>query len=350
MSSWWPFGNDDSEESVYTSTNQEEINRESQFPEIAARHEMLRHSLFGETPLLQIEGSQPLIMTHEMLKRSVENLGFSSRECEGPFVVLSNSGQRIRAEGWEQIGGYIMGEKYGIWIPPRKIKRLKMWIIGTIPLIIPPIILLIYLNVLKYRRDKSEIKTTVIYSGFREVRTTSKNLGEPMLESMLDTISKHNLKPLSSFLGGISRFEHNDGNPGPVKITISYSMHSKQESIRDIIESDFKRLNSSLQDSLVVAAKDYSAVPTEPVFITTETQIHNTDAEFNSTLRFPVNLIPARTIPATGPTKAQSVYTHPPSLSDEGVSDNQGYEWITKDGKEWYRPKGTSEEWTEFEG
>jgi len=127
-------------------------------------------------------------------------------------------------------------------------------------------------------------------------------------------------------------------------------MHSKQESIRDIIESDFKRLNSSLQDSLVVAAKDYSAVPTEPVFITTETQIHNTDAEFNSTLRFPVNLIPARTIPATGPTKAQSVYTHPPSLSDEGVSDNQGYEWITKDGKEWYRPKGTSEEWTEFEG
>ncbi len=159
-----------------------------------------------------------------------------------------------------------------------------------------------------------------------------------MLESMLDTISNHNLKPLSNFLGGISRFEHNDGNPGPVKITISYSMHTKQVSIRDILETDFKRLNNSLQESLVVASKDYSAVPTEPVFITTETQIHKTDEEFNTTLRFPVNLIPARTTPARGASTTQNVYNSPPSLSDEGVPDNQGYEWIKKDGKEWFRP------------
>lgn len=345
MTSLWPFGKDGDEDSAYTSIHEEEINQENEFPAIAARHEMLRNSLFGETPLLQIESSQPLIMTHEMLKRSVENLGFSSRESEGPFVVLSNSGHRIRAEGWEQIGGYIMGEKYGIWLPPSKIKRITLWIIFTIPLIIPSIIFLIYLNILISRRDKSEIKTTVIYSGFRQVRTTGKNLGEPMLESMLDTISKHNLKPLSSFLGGISSFEDNDGNPGPVKITISYSMHTKQESIRQILQSDFKRLSSSLQDSLVVTAKDYSAVPTEPVFITTETQIHKTDTEFDATLRFPVNLIPARRLP-----KTQSANTIP-SLNDTGEPDNKGYEWITsKDGKDWFRPQGTSEEWMEFEG
>ncbi len=131
MRRWWQFGKDDSEEFVYTPNNQEEINREGQFPEITARHEMLRHSLFGETPLLQIESSQPLIMTHE-IKRSVENLGYSSRTCEGPFVVVSNSGHRIRAEGWEQIGGYIIGQKYGIWIPPSKIKRITTWIICTL--------------------------------------------------------------------------------------------------------------------------------------------------------------------------------------------------------------------------
>ena len=338
MTSWWQFGKGVEEDSSYGSTPPEQINNENKFPEVAVRHEMLRNSLFGETPLLQIESSQPLIMTHEMLKRSVENLGYSSRDCEGPFVVLSNSGQRIRADGWEQIGGYIMGEKYAIWIPPSKIKRIWLMIIFTIPLILPPIILLIYMGVLISRRDKSEIKTTVIYSGFRRIKNTGQNLGEPMLESMLDTISKHNLKPLSSFLGGISRFENKDGNPGPIKMTISYSMHTKQESIRHILESDFERLSIWVQNSLVVTAEDYSAVPTAPAFIKTETQINKTDTEFDSTLRFPVNQITARTLPA------KSI----PSLNDTGRLDNKGYEWITKDGKDWFRPEGSSDEWMEF--
>ncbi|MDP6864932.1 MAG: hypothetical protein QGG96_05925, partial [Candidatus Poseidoniaceae archaeon] len=270
MASWWPFGDDEIEEpSAYATLTQEEFN---QAVMKYNRHEMLRSSLFGETPLLQIEKSQPLIMTHEMLKRSVENLGFSSESNEGPFLVLSDSGHRIRSDGWEQLGGYINGHRYGMWVSPQKLRMIKMWIWITIILAIPTfgvtllvsIGLAIWLAMIESAMNKSKIEATVIYSGFRKVRTTRQKLGEPMLESILDTISKHKLDPVSSFLGGISQFEGQDGKPGPVKMTISYSMHTKQESVRPIIEADFRRLGSSLLESLVVSAEEYSATPKPP--------------------------------------------------------------------------------------
>ena len=80
------------------------------------RHEMLRDSLFGETPVLVIEDSQPLVLTHEMIKRSVENLGFEARGT-GPSLIESK-------DGWEQIGGDFSGERYGVWVSPSKLKKL----------------------------------------------------------------------------------------------------------------------------------------------------------------------------------------------------------------------------------
>lgn len=307
MVSWWPFGGDEAEEtSSYATLTQEEFN---QAVMKYNRHEMLRSSLFGETPLLKIEKSQPLIMTHEMLKRSIENLGFSSDINEGPFLVLSGNGHRIRADGWEQVGGYINGQRYGIWVSPRKLRMIRMWIWITIILAIPTfgimllvtIGLAIWLALIESAMNKSKIEATVIYTGFRKVRTTRQKLGEPMLESMLDTISKHKLDPLSSFLGGISKFEGEDGKPGPVNMTISYSMHTKQESVRPIIEADFRRLGTSLLESLVVTAEEYSATPKTPSFLGTETQIHKRDEDFNTSLRFPVKAHSVRATPTAQP-------------------------------------------------
>jgi hypothetical protein len=311
MVSWWPFGGGDAEEtSAYATLTQEEFN---QAVMEYNRHEMLRSSLFGETPLLEIEKSQPLIMTHEMLKRSVENLGFSSEINEGPFLVLSGTGHRIRADGWEQIGGYINGQRYGMWVSPRKLRMITMWIWINIILGIPSfgvtllvaIGLSIWLAIIKSAMNKSKIEATVIYTGFRKVRTTRQKLGEPLLESMLDSIAKHKLDPLSSFLGGISQFEGQDGKPGPVKMTISYSMHTKQESVRPIIEADFRRLGSALLESLVVAAKEYAAVPKAPSFLGTETQIHKRDEDFNASLRFPVKAHSVGATPAAQPPPIQ---------------------------------------------
>lgn len=311
MAAWWPFSGGDAEEaSTYSSITQEEFN---QAVMKYNRHEMLRSSLFGETPLLQIEKSQPLIMTHEMLKRSVENLGFSSEINEGPFLVLSGDGHRIRADGWEQIGGYINGQRYGMWVSPSKLRKIRMWIWITIILAIPSfgvmllvtIGLVIWLAMIESAMNKSKIESTVIYSGFRKVRMTRQKLGEPMLNSMLDTISKHKLDPLSSFLGGISQFEGQDSKPGPVKMTISYSMHTKQESVRSIVEEDFRRLGSSLLESLVVSAEEYSAAPKTPSFLGTETQIHKRDEDFNASLRFPVKAHSVRATPAAQPPPVQ---------------------------------------------
>lgn len=294
MAAWWQLNRgEDHEDTGSLVLSQDEFN---QCVMKFNRHEMLRSSIFGETPLLKLEKAQPLILTHEMIKRSIENLGFSTDDNEGPFIVETQSGHRIRADGWEQIGGYFEGIRYGVWISPAKLRAIKMWMWISIILIIPTfgvaliptIWLAVWYSNLMNRLNKSKIVATVIYTGFRKMRDRDMKLGRPMLDSVLESAAGHGLGPMSEFMSKISHFEASDGKPGALQFSISYSLHTRQESVRKTIDEDFTRLGQLLMRSMAASTQEYSPVPEAPEFIRTETQINPRDDEFNSKLRFPV--------------------------------------------------------------
>jgi hypothetical protein len=305
-----------------------------------SRHEMLRCSIFGETPLLRISKAQPIIMTHELFKRSIENLGYSTVENEGPFLVENNSGSLMRGDGWEQIGGYFQGSKYGVWISPKKLRLIATWFFVTIILIIPPIILGIWYVVLISKLKQSEINATIIYTGFRREKANHYQLGQPLLNAIVNDLGDLNgkvmLPSISSFLGEISAFEGDEVGPGELQMTISYSLHSNKTTGQELIESDFEKLREDLMQSMVANSKEFSAVPKEPTFLHSETQINKKDEEFNSQLRFPVKGV--MTI---------STNIDYPSTTLTGEIHNE-VEWITHKESKWYRTPNSNSDWTKL--
>jgi len=344
------------------------------------RHEMLRDSLFGETPVLVIEDSQPLVLTHEMIKRSVENLGFEARGT-GPSLIESK-------DGWEQIGGDFSGERYGVWVSPSKLKKLgqasliflilgissfvlgatmsmdgdyddeyeyeygsvdEMNTDGDIWVYIGIILLLVslgiygYLTYLKVKMKKSEIKLQIIYMGFRKEKNNRKKLGKPLLDSIIKDLGEENerlrMPNLSSFLDGISDFENDKSSHGKLQLSITYSLHTKLNSNQPVLERDFSLLRDGLLQSMVVSTKEFTPIFKEPQFIHTETQIHQIESEFSTLRRFPVKMAPTNDY--QNPKKP---FSDKPSVSMNG-SIFEGMEWISHMGKDWYRQPNSGSEW-----
>ena len=341
------------------------------------RHEMLRDSLFGETPVLVIEDSQPLVLTHEMIKRSVENLGFEARGT-GPSLIESK-------DGWEQIGGDFSGERYGVWVSPSKLKKLGqaslIFLIlgissivlgatmsmdsdydeydyvdemnsdseGDIFVYIGIILLLVslgiygYLTYLKIKMKKSEIKLQIIYMGFRKEKNNRKKLGKPLLDSIIKDLGEENerlrMPNLSSFLDGISDFENDKSSHGKLQLSITYSLHTKLNSNQPVLERDFSLLRDGLLQSMVVSTKEFTPIFKEPQFIHTETQIHQMESEFSTLRRFPVKMAPTNDYQ-----NPKQPFSDKPSVGMNG-SIFEGMEWISHMGKDWYRQPNSASEW-----
>ncbi|MED5271809.1 MAG: hypothetical protein VX613_02855 [Candidatus Thermoplasmatota archaeon] len=345
------------------------------------RHEMLRDSLFGETPILVIEDSQPLVLTHEMIKRSVENLGFEARGT-GPSLIESK-------DGWEQIGGDFSGERYGVWVSPSKLKKLgqasliflilgiSSFVLGVsmdssdyydeddyyyeggtnnednndgmIWLIIGVTSLLIslgiygYITYLKIKMKKSEIKLQIIYMGFRKEKNNRKKLGKPLLDSIIKDLGEENerlrMPNLSSFLDGISDFDNDKSSHGKLQLSITYSLHTKLNSNQPVLERDFSLLRDGLLQSMVVSTKEFTPIFKEPQFIHTETQIHQMESEFSTLRRFPVKMAPT-----TDYQNTKEPFSDKPSVNMNG-SIFEGMEWISHMGKDWYRQPNSGSEW-----
>ena len=344
------------------------------------RHEMLRDSLFGETPILVIEDSQPLVLTHEMIKRSVENLGFEARGT-GPSLIESK-------DGWEQIGGDFSGERYGVWVSPSKLKSLSQFSLlflvlgissvilganinmdsgyddeyeydyademntdssGDIWLYIGIIFFLVslgiygYITYLKIKMKKSEIKLQIIYMGFRKEKNNRKKLGKPLLDSIIKDLGEENerlrMPNLSSFLDGISDFDNDKSSHGKLQLSITYSLHTKLNSNQPVLERDFSLLRDGLLQSMVVSTKEFTPIFKEPQFIHTETQIHKMESEFSTLRRFPVKMAPT-----TDYQNTKEPFSDKPSVNMNG-SIFEGMEWISHMGKDWYRQPNSGSEW-----
>jgi hypothetical protein len=323
------------------------------------RHEMLRNSLFGETPVLVIKDSQPLVLTHEMIKRTIENLGFSTHSSEGPSLIESK-------DGWEQIGGDFNGTRYGIWVSPSKLSLIftsfAVLLIGSIFLIvfgaqgedvllISGIVLLlvslgllgwyIYLIVLM---NKSRIEVDMIYMGFRKEKNKRKKLGKPLLDSIIKDLGQANdmmtLPNLSEFLDGISDFDTDKNLHDKLQLSISYSLHTKLTNNKSVLERDFTLLRDGLLQSMVVSSKEFTPIFKDPQFIHTETQIHKKEEEFSTLSRFPVKLSKQSNYQNTN----EPFSNEPPKTMSGAIHD--GREWLSHMGKDWYRKPGSNSEWT----
>ena len=322
------------------------------------RHEMLRNSLFGETPVLVIKDSQPLVLTHEMIKRTIENLGFSTHSSEGPSLIESK-------DGWEQIGGDFNGTRYGIWVSPSKLSLIftsfVVLLIGSIFLIVfgaqgEDVLLIsgivlslislgllgwyIYLIVLM---NKSKIEVDMIYMGFRKEKNKRKKLGKPLLDSIIKDLGEANdmmtLPNLSEFLDGISDFDTDKNLHDKLQLSISYSLHTKLTNNKSVLERDFTLLRDGLLQSMVVSSKEFTPIFKDPQFIHTETQIHKKEEEFSTLNRFPVKLSKQSNYQNTN----EPFSNDPPKTMTGAIHD--GREWLSHMGKDWYRQPDSGSEW-----
>ena len=323
------------------------------------RYDMLRNSLFGETPVLVIKDSQPLVLTHEMIKRTIENLGFETHSGEGPSSIESK-------DGWEQIGGDINGTRYGIWISPSKLEAILGGIIATLALSIAlimsglngdealiigglfglllPIGLFIWRTYLIILRNKSKIAVNMIYMGFRKEKNKRKKLGKPLLDSIIKDLGQANdmmtLPNLSEFLDGISDFDTDKNLHDKLQLSISYSLHTKLTNNKSVLERDFTLLRDGLLQSMVVSSKEFTPIFKDPQFIHTETQIHKKEEEFSTLSRFPVKLSKQSNYQNT----QEPFSNEPPKTMSGAIHD--GREWLSHMGKDWYRKPGSNSEWT----
>lgn len=323
------------------------------------RHEMLRNSLFGETPVLVINDSQPLVLTHEMIKRTIENLGFSTHSSEGPSLIESK-------DGWEQIGGDFNGTRYGIWVSPSKLSLIftsflitliaSIFLIaigaaGEDGLLITGIVLAIvslgllgwYLYLIALM-NKSRIEVNMIYMGFRKEKNKRKKLGKPLLDSIIKDLGQANdvmtMPNLSEFLDGISDFDTDKNLHGKLQLSISYSLHTKLTNNKSVLERDFTLLRDGLLQSMVVSAKEFTPIFKDPQFIHTETQIHKKEEEFSTLNRFPVKLSKQSNYQNTN----EPFSNDPPKTMTGSIHD--GREWISHMGKDWYREPNSGSEWS----
>lgn len=272
------------------------------------RGEMVMDSAFGETPLLKLKESQPLLMTHELVKRKVENIGYANMKHSGPFGIRNSGTGSAVIDGWEQVGGYFKAEKYGVYVSQDLLDLLKgfsllllvvnilmplsdfwyddsgfiLWIvllIANVGVFIPYIFLMA-------KRNASKITLKLLYQGFRPA-SEKPQLGEELLGAMLDAVKEYKLEPVSNFLEGVGKFSVTYSRE--LKLVSCYSLDTSSKNSKSTIQQDITALNRIIPDSLGDSSTTFSAPPSNPSRLMTEIQINKKRSSFNTSVRFPLN-------------------------------------------------------------
>jgi hypothetical protein len=279
----------------------------SKFP--FERGDMVTESAFGETPMLKLTDTQPLIITHEMIKRKLENIGYTDVNHSGPFGLKTAGTNTQVVDGWDQIGGYFKAQKYGLHISQDLIDGLKASTIFffvffwldlaifsdifdedlTIGLAILSFLIAfgsgIYWIILEMKRRGSMITAKLTYQGFRET-AEKPHLGEELLESMLSSVNEHKLGPVSDFLKTVGSFSISHSND--LKLIACYSLDAKSKNAQKSLLSDIEYLDRMIPDSLSDSSTVYSAPINTPAKLKTEVQIHKKKQSFDYSKRFPI--------------------------------------------------------------
>lgn len=279
----------------------------SKFP--FERGDMVTESAFGETPMLKLTDTQPLIITHEMIKRKLENIGYTDVTHSGPFGLKTAGTNTQVVDGWEQIGGYFKAQKYGLHISQDLMDGLKAATIFfflffwadlaffsdiftedfTIGLAILSFLIALgsgmYWLFLEMKRRGSMITAKLTYQGFRQT-AEKPNLGEELLESMLSSVNEHKLGPVSDFLKTVGSFSISHSND--LKLIACYSLDAKSRTAQTSLLSDIEYLDRMIPDSLSDSSTVYSAPTNKPAKLKTEVQIHKKKQSFDYGKRFPI--------------------------------------------------------------
>jgi len=269
------------------------------------RGEMLTESAFGETPLLKLTEAQPILITHDMIKRKLENIGYIDMQHSGPFGIKAAGSGTNAVDGWEQIGGFFTAQKYGMHIPQSIFDGLITGMIASfafgflflfmrsdLAIILTSISWMVTLICfLAYsfndsKRKQSMISAKLMYQGYRKL-PEKPQLGEELLDSMLVSVSEYKLGPLSEFLQTVGEF--NIAYSNELKLIACYSLDARSNNALATMNSDIMYLNRMIPDSLGDSSTNFTAMARVPTHLQSEIQVHKKKSLLNFAQRFPVN-------------------------------------------------------------
>ena len=272
------------------------------------RGEMVMDSAFGETPLLKLKESQPLLMTHELVKRKIENIGYTNLKHSGPFSIRNSGTSSAVIDGWEQVGGYFKADKYGVYVSQDILDLLKgfslllavvnvillftgAWfyeegIILAVVALIANLGVFVPYAILMAKRNASKITLKLIYQGFRP-SSEKPQLGEELLGAMLDAVKEYKLEPVSNFLEGVGQFSITYSKE--LKLISCYSLDTSSKNSQSVVMNDINALDKIIPESLGDSSTSFTAPPSKPSRLMTEIQINKKRSSFNTSVRFPLN-------------------------------------------------------------